>query len=349
MVYVLTRANFSLQADQALQPRESPATCNCHSCHNNVRFEWDRQAAVVSTLERNPHAFRPKITQAGQQGIVDSPSKARHMKGCHCKKSGCLKKYCECFQVCFHRIVCPMIGDLQAAVMCSDNCKCVECRNNVENLTLLSMGGFKVKHGIDFAAVSKDVDRSTTSSSLSSAGTVLKPIQPGNQEPLESATRAQEEEQNFSLAREESDSSSGLEQMSLQNILADHELSKMCFRMQRTVKGEALRDDDASRGSSSSLDSQEGSEKTESSPKGATWDEQCRLRNMLAVCKPHEERAVLTEMAQFLNRANMLMQANVAENSHKGEAGREEQISMNDCCIATNVKKVKHWKRKQKR
>ena len=49
--------------------------CNCHSCHNNVRFEWDRQAAVVSTLERNPHAFRPKITQTGQQGIVDSPAK----------------------------------------------------------------------------------------------------------------------------------------------------------------------------------------------------------------------------------------------------------------------------------
>ncbi|EKX37899.1 hypothetical protein GUITHDRAFT_44838, partial [Guillardia theta CCMP2712] len=97
--------------------------CNCHSCHNNVRFEWDRQAAVVSTLERNPHAFRPKITQTGQQGIVDSPAKgarwlmfvkARHMKGCHCKKSGCLKKYCECFQ---------------AAVMCSDTCKCIECRN----------------------------------------------------------------------------------------------------------------------------------------------------------------------------------------------------------------------------
>ncbi|MCO5567504.1 hypothetical protein L7F22_021198 [Adiantum nelumboides] len=38
--------------------------CNCVNCHNNVEHEALRKEAVEATLERNPHAFRPKIASS---------------------------------------------------------------------------------------------------------------------------------------------------------------------------------------------------------------------------------------------------------------------------------------------
>ncbi|XP_067003366.1 protein lin-54 homolog isoform X2 [Anabrus simplex] len=86
--------------------------CNCNNCYNNLEHEEDRQRAIKACLERNPNAFRPKIGK----GIVGD--ERRHNKGCNCKRSGCLKNYCECYE---------------AKIPCSNNCKCVGCRNVEES------------------------------------------------------------------------------------------------------------------------------------------------------------------------------------------------------------------------
>lgn len=72
--------------------------CNCNNCHNNAENNDLRKEAVEATLERNPNAFRSKIFVSEKTGDMQ---KQQHHKGCHCKKSNCLKKYVNDFYLYF--------------------------------------------------------------------------------------------------------------------------------------------------------------------------------------------------------------------------------------------------------
>ncbi|XP_021277538.1 protein tesmin/TSO1-like CXC 4 [Herrania umbratica] len=96
--------------------------CSCQGCFNRPEYEDTVLETRQQIESRNPLAFAPKIVQpvtefpvtSREDGNWKTPSSARHKRGCNCKRSMCLKKYCECYQ---------------ANVGCSIGCRCEGCKN----------------------------------------------------------------------------------------------------------------------------------------------------------------------------------------------------------------------------
>lgn len=85
---------------------ECSSSCGCSECYNTPEYFDFKRLVIEEIVAKNPNAFCSRF----HLSLPD----ASLSRGCGCKKTGCKKKYCECFT---------------AGVACSAQCRCCPCEN----------------------------------------------------------------------------------------------------------------------------------------------------------------------------------------------------------------------------
>ena len=117
--YTQSMARFAASPPQCFAAHVycTPGACRCNECNNLSAFEATRVEAIESALARNLNAFTNKVTKAEKRASMTTST------GCNCRKSLCLKNYCECFFT---------------GMLCTSECKCVNCENYSGSVALMN-------------------------------------------------------------------------------------------------------------------------------------------------------------------------------------------------------------------